>query len=34
MIRQLGAVPEPVEVTYNNPPVARASEEFSASVAT
>jgi alkylhydroperoxidase family enzyme len=34
MIKQLGAVPEPVEVTYNNPSVAMASQEFSASVAT
>ena len=34
MIEQLGAVPEPVEVTYNNPKVAISSQEFSASVAT
>ena len=34
MIKQLGAVPEPVEVTYNNPKVAVASQEFSARVAT
>jgi alkylhydroperoxidase family enzyme len=34
MIRQLGAVPEPVEVTYNNPKVAVSSQEFSAGVAT
>jgi alkylhydroperoxidase family enzyme len=34
MIRQLGAVPEPVEVSYNNPKVARSSQEFSAGVAT
>jgi alkylhydroperoxidase family enzyme len=34
MIKQLGAVPEPVEVTYNNPDVAMSSQEFSASVAT
>lgn len=33
MIRQLGAVPEPVEVTYNNPKVAMSSQEFSAGVA-
>jgi alkylhydroperoxidase family enzyme len=32
MIRQLGAVPEPVEVTYNNPKVAMSSQEFSAGV--
>jgi alkylhydroperoxidase family enzyme len=34
MIRQLGAVPEPVEVSYNNPKVAISSQEFSAGVAT
>jgi alkylhydroperoxidase family enzyme len=34
MIRQLGSVPEPVEVTYNNPKVAVSSQEFSAGVAT
>ncbi len=34
MIRQLGEVPEPVEVTYNNPKVAMSSQEFSAGVAT
>jgi alkylhydroperoxidase family enzyme len=34
MIRQLGAVPEPVEVTYNNQKVAVSSQEFSAGVAT
>jgi alkylhydroperoxidase family enzyme len=34
MIKQLGAVPEPVEVTYNNPEVAISSQEFSAKVAT
>jgi alkylhydroperoxidase family enzyme len=34
MIRQLGAVPEPVEVTYNNPKVAVSSQEFSAGLAT
>ena len=34
MIRQLGAVPEPVEVTYNNPKVAISNQEFSAKVAT
>lgn len=27
MIRQLGAVPEPVEVTYNNPEVASETRE-------
>jgi alkylhydroperoxidase family enzyme len=32
MIAQLGAVPEPVEVVYNNPAVAMASLEFSARV--
>ena len=34
LLEQLGAVPEPVEVTYNNPKVAISSQEFSASVAT
>jgi alkylhydroperoxidase family enzyme len=34
LIKQLGAVPEPVEVTYNNPKVAMSSQEFSAQVAT
>jgi alkylhydroperoxidase family enzyme len=34
MIKQLGSVPEPVEVTYNNPEVAMASQEFAARVAT
>jgi alkylhydroperoxidase family enzyme len=33
MIRQLGAVPEPVEVLYNNPKLAEANQEFSAKVA-
>ena len=32
MIKLLGAVPEPVEVQYNNPKVARSSQEFSAGV--
>jgi alkylhydroperoxidase family enzyme len=34
MIKQLGAVPEPVEVTYNNPKVATSTDELAASVAT
>jgi alkylhydroperoxidase family enzyme len=34
MIRLLGSVPEPVEVTYNNPKVAVSSQEFSAAVST
>ena len=34
LIKQLGAVPEPVDVTYNNPKVALSSQEFSAGVAT
>ena len=34
MIRQLGSVPEPVEVTYNNPKVAVSSQEFAARVST
>ena len=33
MIKQLGAVPEPVEVVYNNPDVATSNLEFSAKVA-
>ncbi|WP_029136672.1 carboxymuconolactone decarboxylase family protein [Nakamurella lactea] len=33
LIEQLGSVPEPVEVLYNNPEVAMASQEFSAGVA-
>ncbi|HUN33135.1 MAG TPA: carboxymuconolactone decarboxylase family protein [Trebonia sp.] len=33
MLKQLGAVPEPVELMYNNPRVAASSQEFSASVA-
>src|SRR3954471_18778209 len=33
MITQLGAVPEPVEVVFNNPGVATANLEFSAKVA-
>jgi len=33
MIEQLGAVPEPVEVTYNNPDVATSTLEFSAQMA-
>jgi alkylhydroperoxidase family enzyme len=34
MIRQLGAVPEPVEVSYNNPKVAISNQEYAAKVAT
>jgi alkylhydroperoxidase family enzyme len=34
MIQQLGAVPEPLEVTYNNPKVAMASQELSAKLGT
>jgi alkylhydroperoxidase family enzyme len=33
-VRQLGAVPEPVEVGYNHPEVAAANQEYSARVAT
>ena len=33
MIKQFGAVPEPVEVVYNNPDVAMSSLDFSAKVA-
>jgi alkylhydroperoxidase family enzyme len=32
LVKQLGAVPEPVEVTYNNPKVARASLEIGGKV--
>jgi alkylhydroperoxidase family enzyme len=32
LIKQLGSVPEPVEVTYNNPKVALASDQLSAAV--
>ena len=32
MIRQLGAVPEPIEVLWNNPQVAEANQEFSGKV--
>jgi alkylhydroperoxidase family enzyme len=34
MIKQLGAVPEPAEVSYNNPKVATSSQELAANVAT
>lgn len=34
MIRQLGAVPEPVEVSYNNPKVAISNQEYATKVAT
>ena len=34
MIKQLGAVPEPVEVMHNNPNVAATSQQLSAGVAT
>ena len=33
MVKQLGAVPEPVEVMFNNPAVATANLEFSGKVA-
>jgi alkylhydroperoxidase family enzyme len=33
MIKQLGAVPEPVEVLWNNPKIAEANQAFSAKVA-
>ncbi|MDR0343092.1 MAG: carboxymuconolactone decarboxylase family protein [Nocardiopsaceae bacterium] len=32
LTKQLGAVPEPVEVMYNNPPVATSSQQFSSQV--
>ena len=34
MIRQFGALPEPVEVSYNNPNVAVSNQEYAAKVAT
>jgi alkylhydroperoxidase family enzyme len=34
MVRQIGAVPEPVEVTWHNPKVAQASVEFGGKVGT
>jgi hypothetical protein len=34
MTRQLGAVPEPVEVSYNNPKVALSNQEYAAKVTT
>jgi alkylhydroperoxidase family enzyme len=34
MIKQLGTVPEPVEVMYNSPKVAVSSQEFASMVAT
>jgi alkylhydroperoxidase family enzyme len=34
MIKRLGAVPEPVEVAYNNPKVALSDQELSANVGT
>jgi alkylhydroperoxidase family enzyme len=34
MIKQLGTVPEPVEVAFNNPKVATSSQELAANVAT
>jgi hypothetical protein len=34
MVKQLGAVPEPVEVLWNNPKLAEANQEFSAKVGT
>jgi alkylhydroperoxidase family enzyme len=34
MIRQLGSVPEPIEVAYNNPRVAAFNQQFSAAVST
>jgi alkylhydroperoxidase family enzyme len=34
MIKQVGAVPEPLEVTFNSPPVAISNQEFTASMAT
>jgi alkylhydroperoxidase family enzyme len=34
MIKQLGSVPEPIEVSFNNPKVAMANQQFAGSVGT
>ena len=34
LIQQLGSMPEPIEVDYNNPPVARANREYAAKLST
>jgi alkylhydroperoxidase family enzyme len=34
LVQQLGSMPEPVEVDYNNPPVARANREYAAKLST
>jgi alkylhydroperoxidase family enzyme len=34
LVRQLGSMPEPIEVDYNNPPVARANREYAAKLST
>ena len=34
LVQQLGSRPEPIEVDYNNPPVARANREYAAKLST
>jgi alkylhydroperoxidase family enzyme len=34
MVKQLGSIPEPIEVSFNNPKVAMANQEFAGNVAT
>jgi alkylhydroperoxidase family enzyme len=34
LVKQLGSMPEPIEVDYNNPPVARANREYAAKLST
>ena len=34
LVQQLGSMPEPIEVDYNNPPVARANREYAAKLST
>jgi alkylhydroperoxidase family enzyme len=34
LVQQLGSMPEPVEVDYNNPPVARANREYAVKLST
>jgi alkylhydroperoxidase family enzyme len=34
LVRQLGSMPEPIEVDYNNPPVARANREYAVKLST
>ena len=34
LVKQLGSMPEPIEVDYNNPPVARANREYAVKLST